>query len=55
LEAAIAAFDCRVVFNNRIAGHEVLYGVVTAVHLRDAGSPLLHSRRVYRRLGPDLR
>ena len=51
LEEAIAAFDCRLLSTSEVAGHEVLLGAVEAVHGSDAGSPLLHSRRAYRRLG----
>ena len=54
LQSAIAAFDCRVVSSSAVTGHEVLLGAVHAVHFADAGSPLLHTRRVYQRLGPSL-
>jgi len=48
LSSAIVACDCRVVEIKAVASHNVIFGVVEAVHLGTAGPALVYHGRVYK-------
>ena len=48
LNSAIVACDCRVVEIKAVASHNVIFGVVEAVHLGTAGPALVYHGRVYK-------
>lgn len=48
LVSAIAACDCRVVEINAVGSHNVIFGVVEAVHLGPAVPALVYHSRVYK-------
>src|ERR1700761_7375203 len=48
LNSAIVACDCRVLAIKAVASHNVIFGVVEAVHLGTAGPALVYHGRVYK-------
>jgi flavin reductase (DIM6/NTAB) family NADH-FMN oxidoreductase RutF len=48
LGSAIVACDCRVVEIKAVASHNVIFGVVEAIHLGSAGPALVYHGRVYK-------
>jgi flavin reductase (DIM6/NTAB) family NADH-FMN oxidoreductase RutF len=43
----LAAFECRVMLNQRIGTHHVFYGAVEGTHFGAAGAPLIYAARAY--------
>lgn len=43
----LAAFECRVMLNQRIGTHHVFFGTVEALHFGNTGMPLLYAARAY--------
>jgi flavin reductase len=50
LEAAVVAFDCRIIEVRSVASHNVFFGAVEAVRLGPAGQALVYHDRAYKRL-----
>ena len=48
LSSAIVACDCRVAEIKAVGSHNVIFGVVEAVHLGTAGPALVYHGRVYK-------
>ena len=43
----LAAFECRVMLNQRIGTHHVFFGAVEALHFGNNGLPHLYAARTY--------
>lgn len=43
----LAAFECRVMLNQRIGTHHVFYGAVEGTHFGAEGAPLIYAARAY--------
>jgi flavin reductase len=43
----LAAFECKVMLNQRIGTHHVFFGAVEALHFGNTGMPLLYAARAY--------
>jgi flavin reductase (DIM6/NTAB) family NADH-FMN oxidoreductase RutF len=50
LKSAVVAFDCRVSEIKAVASHNVIFGVVGAVHLGSPGEALVYHERIYKRV-----
>ena len=50
LEAAVVAFDCRIIEVRAVASHNVFFGAVEAVRLGPAGPALVYHDRAYKRV-----
>ena len=50
LTSAVVAFDCRVCEIKAVASHNVIFGVVEAVHLGPPGEALVYHQRIYKRV-----
>jgi flavin reductase len=48
LASAVVAFDCRTIEVKAVSSHNVIFGVVEAVHLGPAGSALVYHDRAYK-------
>jgi len=48
LASAVVAFDCRCVETKAVASHNVIFGVVEAVHLGPGGAALVYHDRAYK-------
>jgi len=49
LAEALATFDCRLTEARLVGTHQVIFGAVEDISLAGAGSPLIYTRRGYRR------
>lgn len=50
LRSAVMAFDCRAVEIKEVATHNIVFGVVEAIHMGERGPALVYHERIYKRV-----